>query len=69
VEHKFELVELDPEPSSDQEDEDLPGLAITTGVRRIVQALHAHLWPNMTMKGNTYISFNNCFSLEKVKLK
>ncbi|KAF4530762.1 hypothetical protein B566_EDAN007984 [Ephemera danica] len=52
VENKFELVELNPETSSDDEEEDetMPGLAVTTGVHRIVQALHAHLWPNMIMK-------------------
>lgn len=45
----FELVELEPiidEDSSNVED-DFPE---TTGVNRIIQALNAHVWPNLVMK-------------------
>jgi hypothetical protein len=54
VENGFELVELNPEIESDEEEEmALPGLAPTTGIKRVMQALQSHLWPNMQMKGLT----------------
>ncbi|KAH9508923.1 hypothetical protein Btru_048310 [Bulinus truncatus] len=46
IQHGFELVELQPENDSDEE-ENFPE---TTGMARIIQALHAHIWPNMNMK-------------------
>jgi len=53
VENRFELVELNPDDDSeDEEDMALPGLAVTTGIKRVMQALKSHLWPNMQMKGN-----------------
>ncbi|XP_013792195.1 alpha- and gamma-adaptin-binding protein p34-like isoform X1 [Limulus polyphemus] len=46
IKNGFELVELDPEDESDEEDD----FKETKGYPRILQALHAHLWPNMTTK-------------------
>jgi hypothetical protein len=37
--------ELDPEWEEEQD------FIETTGIRRVVQAMHAHLWPNLQMKG------------------
>ncbi|KAK6179780.1 hypothetical protein SNE40_012062 [Patella caerulea] len=48
IEHEFEMVELEPEETSDSEDD----FAETTGIKRIIQALHAHTWPNLCMKEN-----------------
>lgn len=28
----------------------------TTGIQRIVQALHSHMWPNMVLKGELMVS-------------
>ena len=28
----------------------------TTGIKRIVQALHSHMWPNMVLKGELMVS-------------
>jgi alpha- and gamma-adaptin-binding protein p34 len=59
VEHGFELVELNPETESDEEEEmALPGLAPTTGIQRVMQALQSHLWPNMQMKGQSLVRSN-----------
>lgn len=49
VEQGFELVELNPEIDVEWEEEQ--DFLETTGVKRVVQALHAHLWPNLHMKG------------------
>lgn len=43
----FELVELEPIIDEDDVDDDFPE---TTGVKRIIQALNAHVWPNLVMK-------------------
>lgn len=48
LENGFELVELEPEVEEQQEDED--DFQETVGMKRIVQALHAHTWPNLEMK-------------------
>jgi hypothetical protein len=37
--------ELDPEWEQEQD------FIETTGIKRVVQAMHAHLWPNLQMKG------------------
>ncbi|KAL8616662.1 hypothetical protein ACOMHN_031644 [Nucella lapillus] len=50
IDNGFELVELEPEENSDDEDDDF---VETTGAKRIVQALHAHTWPNLTLKNKT----------------
>ena len=50
VDNGFELVELNPEVESDSDVED--DFIETTGIKRIVQALHAHTWSNLQMKGN-----------------
>ncbi|XP_024938129.1 alpha- and gamma-adaptin-binding protein p34 isoform X1 [Cephus cinctus] len=47
--HKFELVEfgsVDAKEVADQEDENEKH-----GIDRIIEALHAHAWPNMALKG------------------
>ncbi|RUS81543.1 hypothetical protein EGW08_010713 [Elysia chlorotica] len=49
VENGFELVELEPEPESEDEDDDFPE---TKGLARIIQALHAHTWPNLELKNS-----------------
>jgi len=49
VEQGFELVELNPELDPEWEEEQ--DFIETTGIKRVVQALHAHLWPNLHMKG------------------
>ncbi len=44
-------MELDPVPideDSDVEDD----FQESTGIKRVIQALHAHVWPNLTMKGD-----------------
>ncbi|KAH8039694.1 hypothetical protein HPB51_008287 [Rhipicephalus microplus] len=43
VERSCELIETQPNDEDDEED--------ATGVRRIVEALHAHPWPQLEMKG------------------
>uniref|UniRef100_A0A1B6HKV1 Alpha-and gamma-adaptin-binding protein p34 n=1 Tax=Homalodisca liturata TaxID=320908 RepID=A0A1B6HKV1_9HEMI len=48
VKQGFELVELNPE--LDEEWEAEQDFIETTGIKRVVQALHAHVWPNLTMK-------------------
>lgn len=49
VEQRFELVELNPELDPEWEEEQ--DFIETTGIKRVVQAMHAHLWPNLHMKG------------------
>ncbi|KDR19806.1 alpha- and gamma-adaptin-binding protein p34-like [Zootermopsis nevadensis] len=49
VEQGFELVELNPELDTEWEAEQ--DFIETTGIKRVVQAMHAHLWPNLRMKG------------------
>ncbi|XP_046652833.1 alpha- and gamma-adaptin-binding protein p34-like [Daphnia pulicaria] len=46
IRHGFELVELDPLEKPDPDD-DFPE---TLGTDRIIQALHAHSWPNLELK-------------------
>jgi hypothetical protein len=52
VEHGFELVELNPELDPEWEEEQ--DFIETTGIKRVVQAMHAHLWPNLRMKGEEH---------------
>ncbi|KAL4227850.1 hypothetical protein ACF0H5_013288 [Mactra antiquata] len=52
IENGFELVEINPEVQSDSETED--DFVETTGIKRIVQCLHAHTWPNMDLKDTKY---------------
>ncbi|XP_041360600.1 alpha- and gamma-adaptin-binding protein p34-like [Gigantopelta aegis] len=51
IENSFELVELSPLDDDDDDDveNDFPE---TTGIKRIIQALHAHSWPNLKLKEN-----------------
>ncbi|XP_046366789.2 alpha- and gamma-adaptin-binding protein p34-like [Haliotis rufescens] len=54
IDNCFELVELN--PVQDKEEEDLEDDFVeTTGIRRIIQALHAHTWPNLELKQNPVI--------------
>ncbi|XP_075215786.1 alpha- and gamma-adaptin-binding protein p34-like [Lycorma delicatula] len=48
VKKGFELVELDPEVDDEWEAEQ--DFVETTGIKRVIQALHAHVWPVLTMK-------------------
>lgn len=45
----YELVELDPELDAEWEAEQ--DFVETTGIKRVVQALHAHVWPDLVLKG------------------
>lgn len=47
IRKNFELVELNPSNDGDDEDEDFKE---TTGIKRICQALQAHVWPNLVLK-------------------
>jgi hypothetical protein len=56
VEQGFELVELNPELDPEWEEEQ--DFIETTGIKRVVQAMHAHVWPNLRMKGkNKFLVF------------
>lgn len=50
IRHGFELVELNPLEKPDPED-DFPE---TLGMERIIQALHAHSWPNLELKSKRF---------------
>lgn len=52
VERGFELVELNPELDPEWEEEQ--DFIETTGIKRVIQAMHAHLWPNLHMKGKPH---------------
>ena len=52
IDNDFELVELNPETDSDSDMED--DFLETTGVSRIVQALQAHTWSNLKMRGKCW---------------
>lgn len=43
----YELIELEPVEDDEDVDDDFPE---STGVCRIIQALNAHVWPNLVMK-------------------
>ncbi|XP_022192894.1 alpha- and gamma-adaptin-binding protein p34 [Nilaparvata lugens] len=58
VKKGFELVELDPDVDAEWEAEQ--DFLETTGIKRVVQALQAHVWPNLSMKERKEpTSFNN----------
>uniref|UniRef100_A0A1B6CQ08 Alpha-and gamma-adaptin-binding protein p34 n=1 Tax=Clastoptera arizonana TaxID=38151 RepID=A0A1B6CQ08_9HEMI len=58
VKEGFELVELEPEVDEEWETEQ--DFVETTGIKRVVQALHAHVWPNLTLKERSEpTTFNN----------
>ncbi|XP_049634241.1 alpha- and gamma-adaptin-binding protein p34 isoform X1 [Suncus etruscus] len=59
IKHSFELVELSPEELP-EEDDDFPE---STGVKRIVQALNANVWPNAVMKNDRNQGFSLLSSL------
>ncbi|XP_061172668.1 alpha- and gamma-adaptin-binding protein p34-like [Saccostrea echinata] len=50
LDNDFELVELEPEVKQDEDDD----FQETTGIKRIIQALHAHMWPDMVLKENQH---------------
>ncbi|CAL1540596.1 unnamed protein product [Lymnaea stagnalis] len=52
IQNGFELVELQPEINPEDEEDDFPE---TTGMARVIQALHAHTWPNLSMKSSPTI--------------
>jgi len=49
--HKFELVELEQTGNSECDTE-----GNKYGIERIIEALHAHMWPNIVLKGASQIS-------------
>ncbi|XP_071449154.1 alpha- and gamma-adaptin-binding protein p34-like [Hetaerina americana] len=49
VKNGFELVELDPHVASEDEEYEMD-FQETTGIKRVIQALHAHMWPNLVLK-------------------
>lgn len=53
IQNDFELVELSPQKQDDGADDD--DFHETTGIKRIIQALHAHTWSNLVMKDNPSI--------------
>ena len=56
MQQKFELVELN-QPDS-QEIDDFESGRNAFGIDRIIEALQAHTWPNMKLKGKRiYISY------------
>lgn len=48
IKHKFELVELEPDVENIETESFLEEC---TGIERVIEILHAHEWPNLTMKG------------------
>lgn len=54
LQNSYELVELNAEEQN-SDDEAENDFKETTGCKRIIQALHAHLWPNMELKDNPNI--------------
>ncbi|XP_022235742.1 alpha- and gamma-adaptin-binding protein p34-like isoform X2 [Limulus polyphemus] len=64
IKNGFELVELDPEDESDEEDD----FKETKGYPRILQALHAHLWPNMTTKGGITTDIKNKMTIGQASI-
>lgn len=50
MDNGFELIEMQPDEISDDDQEE-NDFKETNGVERIMQALSAHPWPNMEMKG------------------
>ncbi|XP_033751076.1 alpha- and gamma-adaptin-binding protein p34-like [Pecten maximus] len=61
IDNNFELVELCPLEESDSEDD----FQETTGVKRIIQALHAYTWPDLVMKERP--SFRSSYMTELMK--
>jgi hypothetical protein len=64
IRHGFELVELDPLEKPDPDD-DFPE---TLGTDRIIQALHAHSWPNLELKSklNFYLIQDDKFDYSTI---
>lgn len=48
LQNRFELIELN-RPDIDASEADSENNKY--GIERIIEALHAHMWPNMTLKG------------------
>jgi hypothetical protein len=64
IAHGFELVELSPE-EPEEEDEDLEDdFPESLGMKRVIEALKAHLWPNLVLKRKFFI-FNSTFKTNK----
>lgn len=60
----FELVELDPSEEVDPDD-DFPE---TLGLQRIVQALHAHSWPNLLLRSTAEVDKSRIDHLSRLLL-
>ena len=54
IDSGFELVELNPEVETDSENVEDDFLE-TTGIDRVIQALHAHTWSNLQMIGRSNV--------------
>lgn len=63
LKNEFELIEFNPEVVSDDESVE-DDFQETTGSLRIFQALQAHEWPDMQLKGDFHICICN-FILSK----
>jgi hypothetical protein len=48
-------------PDLDPEWEEEQDFIETTGIKRVVQAMHAHLWPNLQMKGKETFDLHICY--------
>lgn len=61
IDNNFELVELSPLEESDSDDD----FQETTGIKRIIQALHAYTWPDLVMKESP--NFRSSYMTELMK--
>jgi len=60
IDKGFELVELNPVPEEEDESDLEDDFPESTGIKRVIQALHAHMWPNLILKGNSKRNPNDC---------
>ncbi|XP_020712409.2 alpha- and gamma-adaptin-binding protein p34-like isoform X2 [Athalia rosae] len=65
TQYKFELVDLSHTDSTENPD-DSDEENEKHGINRIVEALHAHTWPNMDLKGDTTMPENVCTDITDV---
>ncbi|XP_054001225.1 alpha- and gamma-adaptin-binding protein p34-like [Hylaeus anthracinus] len=64
LQKKFELIELN-RPDQDASDSDFEHNK--HGIERIVEALHAHMWPNMILKGKSSSSEGQGSDMDEVE--
>lgn len=63
--YKFELVDFNRQETAENGD-DSDDENEKHGVERIVEALHAHTWPNMDLKGGSTLPENACTDITEV---